>query len=131
MTAKDIIKMLPIDEKRKIQILNSYDYMDKYEKLSIDELAWTSYYELYNAGINANVDLILANVRKGEEELGDNVYARAMQKTEQELKGESTEAIGKMDLAAARVAMEQIVGEIRAAKAEKKTTHHNGKHHTG
>lgn len=128
MTTQDIIKMLPIDETRKIQILNRYDSMDQYEKLSIDEMAWSAYFTLYDERLKENVGMQYDKVKNGKEPYGDDFYARALKKTDQEMKGEFEESAATVDLAAARRAMEQIVGEIRAAKADKKA-HHATRHH--
>ncbi len=123
MTTQDIIKMLPIEEKLKIQILNRYESMDQYEKLSIDEMAWNTYFSFYDERLKENLGQQYDRVKKGEEKFGDDFYARALKKTEQEMQAESQESTGTVDLAAARKAMEQIMAEITASKNAKKKHH--------
>jgi len=123
MTIKDIIKVLPIEEKRKMQILNTYDYMEVDERVMIDRAAWSAFYEMYNGRLEDNLSEQTEKVKNGEEAIGDDFYTRALKKADQSMNGELQESAGKFDLAAARVAMQQIVQEIRASKADKKAAY--------
>ncbi len=119
MTIKDIIKILPIDEKRRLQILNSYDYMDIEERVMIDRLAWDAYYALYTERLNQNLAEQKEKVDEGKEEVGTDFYQRALKKTDQEMGGEMSEALGESDLAEARQAVQRIVQEMQDAKNAK------------
>jgi len=120
MSTQDIIKILPIEETLKVDILSRYDTMDKYEKLSIDEMAWNAYYSLYDEKLKENLGVQYENVKKGEEPFGDDYYARALKKTKEAMKVESQDSVTSVDLTAARKAMEVIVREIQASKIPKK-----------
>lgn len=117
MTTQDIIKMLPIDEAKKVKILSQYDSMSETERLSIDEMAWNSYFELYEERLKENVNMQYERVKKGEEPYGD-FYPRALAKTDQEMTAESKEEATTIDLSAARKEMEQLVQNSQSAQTD-------------
>ena len=120
MTTKDIITLLPIDEQTKTEVLRLYDYMDSYQKLSVDELCWASYFDLYNERFRENISLQFAAVKEGNGEFGDDLTKRALAKTEQEMKESLQEALRTVDLSEARLAMQKIIKEVNDAKTAKK-----------
>ena len=122
MTALDIIKALSTDEKLKLQLVNIYDYMKPEQRLSIDHLAWVTYDALYEERLRENLNIQYENVRKGLDHFGDDFYARALKKTDEEMTTELQESLSTADLSIARKAMEQIMKEIRAAKKTVKKT---------
>lgn len=119
MTTEEIIKFLPIEEGDKNELLKMYEYGDADQKYRINELVWTGYFELYNDTLKDNINREMELVKEGKAEADKDLYKRALQKTEQEMKGEMAEGITETDLSAARQAMEQIMSEIRASKAAK------------
>jgi hypothetical protein len=119
MKTLDVIKLLPMDDKVKTQILNMYPHMNDEQKLSLESLAWDYYDLMYGEKVEAHIEELEDKIVKGEEHFSPENYAKVIDKTEADMKKALAEATTTTDLTAARKAMEQIMGEIRAAKAEK------------
>lgn len=123
MTTKDAIKLLPIADKLKMQVLNMYDYMEPAEKLTIERLAWKTYFMMHDERMQANIARELDDVLEGKAELGQGFYEDVVKKTSHETAKDFADTSTNMDLSAARHAMEQIINEIRAAKKAPKVKH--------
>lgn len=121
MKALDIIKAMPISEELKMQIVNRYDYLPPSEKLVIDHMAWSTFYNLYEETIDDNLGIQYNNVKKGTDHFGGDFYKRAADKSENQMLNDLEESLAKADLSIARKAMEQIMNEIHASK---KSGHH-------
>lgn len=123
MTTQDIIKTMPLEEKEKVQFLNMYERGTDEQKIQIDILAWTSYFELHDDRVEKNLKDEIDSIKKGAGgPLDKTLYPRILKKTEEQLNKEASESIAESDLAMARVAMKQIVSEIQASKKTKKRT---------
>jgi len=120
MTTKDAIKLLPISEDIKLQILKTYDYMEEDQKLTISRIAWKTYDLLRQTEIDANIEKQLDKVEKGEENLGEEFFGRVLKQTGQDIKAKMSTSSGTVDLATARQAMHQIVREMQDAKDARK-----------
>ena len=118
MTTKDAIKLLPIDEKVKVQILNLYDHMEPAKKLTVQRIAWKMYDLARLDKIDADIQREYDEVKKGQAELGGNFYKNVVKKANQELQQDISGSSQQTDLAAARRAMEQIINEIRSPKSK-------------
>jgi len=125
MTTLDLIKMLPMDEKVRAQLLSKYPQLDPSQKLDVDRMAWTTYDAMREATIEENLGIQYEKVKKGEEKFGDGFYERALKKTNQELAAEMQKNSSDFDLSEARKAMEIIVREIYASKNHKLKKHLN------
>jgi hypothetical protein len=123
MTTLDIIKILPLDETERIQLLNKYEHGTKEQKTQISMLAWSGYFDLYDQRLKENIRNEFRLIKKGEGgSLDEKLYVRALKNTEQELNKETSQQISETDLTRAREAMKQIITEIRASKKSKKRT---------
>jgi uncharacterized membrane protein YheB (UPF0754 family) len=122
MTTEDIIKSLPMDETLKQQILNLYPFMESAQKHDVDRLAWNTYHTFYQQLLDENLQVQFDDAMHDKDQFGEDFYARALKKTDQQMNKDLSEALAQYDLTAARKAMEQIVTEIRAAKAAPKKT---------
>lgn len=122
MTTQDIIKILPLEENEKQQMLNLYERGTKEQKIEIDVLAWTNYLEMYDETIDENFAEEVDQIKKGKGGPLDGLYPRVVEKAEKELNEETNKAITAADLTMARKAMKQIVDEIHAAKQDKKAS---------
>lgn len=116
MTTKDVIKLLPIDEALRIQVLNVFDYLEPDQKLSIERIAWKMYDMMEEEQIELAVQEQYDAVKEGKAELGKQFYAEAVQKAEQQMTKHISTETAHSDLEAARLAMHKIVSEISAAK---------------
>src|SRR5260221_327136 len=120
MTTKDAIKLLPIDDELKLQILRTYDYMDDAQKLAISRIAWKTYDLLRQTEIDLNIEKELDKVEKGEAHLGQDFYGRVLEHAQQNMTIRHDKKSGDVDLAKARAAMYQIIQEMQDAKIAKK-----------
>jgi hypothetical protein len=120
MTTKDVIKLLPMDNKLKMQVLNMYDYMEPDVKRTVQRIAWKTYFYMYNQQVQANIDKQFESVEEGKATFGKEFYQEVAKKTDHEMNKQIGEKSGAVDLAAARNAMEQIMKEISATKKVKK-----------
>lgn len=123
MTTKDAIKMLPLEDTLKTQVLNMYDYMEPDQKLTVAAIAWKTYFLMHEERVEINMEKELAAVEEGSENLGTDLYERVLKKTVDQEKALLADKSQSADLAAARRAMEQIINEIRASKKAPKTKH--------
>jgi hypothetical protein len=121
MTTKDVIKMLPLDDTLKMQVLNMYDYMEPAQKLTIEVIAWRSYDLMRQEKLDINLAKEFEAVDEGKSHFGKGFYSDVVKKTDQQEQKDFAETASTVDLAAARRAMEQIINEIRAAKNTPKT----------
>ncbi len=116
MTTKDAIKLLPIEDKLKMQVLNMYDYMEPAEKLTIERLAWKSYFLSHDMKVQENTIREFADIEEGKAALGKEFFEDILKKTDHDDTKTMADTNTNVDLAAARRAMEQIINEIRASK---------------
>ncbi|HZE87300.1 MAG TPA: hypothetical protein VE090_03785 [Methylomirabilota bacterium] len=121
MTTQDVIKLLPIDETIKMQVLKMYDYMDPAQKLAIQRIAWNTYDFMSAQQVDDMVELQLDKVREGDGKLGIDFYDTALKHADQQIQKELQESSGAVDLATARQSMEQIIREMQEAKPAKKS----------
>jgi len=52
MTIPNIIKLLPLEEQEKVDMINVYENGTKEQKNAIVDLAWKSYFAIYNKKVN-------------------------------------------------------------------------------
>jgi hypothetical protein len=123
MTTKDAIKMLPLSEDIKLQILRSYDYMEEEQKITICRIAWKTYFLLKQTVIDSNIEKQLDQVENGKEHLGGDFFEKVMKQSNNDMQKQLGETAGAVDLATARQAMYQIMQEMKDAKEAKKESH--------
>lgn len=120
LTTANIIKVLPFEESFKHELLQELPVLSKGQVFTLDGILRNTFYALYDARLQENMQIALDKVAHNQEKLGEDFYARVQQQTMEELEEAGRDKIDSADLEAARRAMEQIVQEIRAAKANKK-----------
>lgn len=116
MEALDIIKTMPIDEKLKIEIINRYDFLNPSQKFAIDSMAWTTFYDIYNATLQSNLELQYQNVEAGKEHFGKDFYVRALKKTDKQMKDDFEKSLNEANISIARTTIEQIMNDIHTSK---------------
>ena len=122
MTTKDAIKLLPMDHKLKMQVLNMYDFMEPDMKRTIQRIAWKTYFYMNEQQIQNNIDQQYQAVAEGKAAFDKNLYKNVLKNTEIAINKHHDETKGAVDLATARHAMEQIMHEIHAAKKARKSS---------
>ena len=119
MTTIDAIKLLPMAEKVKMQVLNMYEYMEPEQQRTIERLAWKTYFYMYHEHIQTNIERQFEEVAEGKAKFGADFFKEVIKKTKQDMRKQADESTGAVDLASARRAMEQIMKEIRITKKSK------------
>ena len=119
LTTKDIIKILPFKEDFRMQLLERFDTLNLDALFNIEQALWDAYAYVYDLKIKENLQLAMDKAANGEEKLDEDFYKRVLEKTEKEMEKEAIGSSEKVDLSAARVAMEKIVKEIQASKKKK------------
>ena len=67
LTAKDIIKILPFDDKLRNDLLSQFDTLDGDDKLSMVRKLWDGYNILYQLQLKENTQLALLEVAEGKQ----------------------------------------------------------------
>lgn len=123
ITTKDIIKALPMEANIKATLLTEFNAMPLDNQIEVEQLLWQTYNALYQAKLQENIQLALLDAQEDKEKLDKEFYRRVREKTNRYMQEELANSSQDVDLAAARKAMEMIVGEIRASKSAKKSKH--------
>ena len=116
MTTKGAIKLLPLEDKLKMQVLNMYDYMEPDQKLTIEVIVWRYYHYTQQQELEKVVEEQLEAVEEGTAQLGESFGKAIRDKATHNHDKHISEKASEVDLAAARQAMERIMQEIQAAK---------------
>lgn len=116
LKTKDLIKILPFEEKFKTELFSEYDNLNPDQKFEIVRLLWDTYDALYELKLEENMQTALLRVENGQESLDKEFYKRIEEQTEKEMESQTTQSIESSNLTAARAAMEMIVKEIQASK---------------
>jgi len=115
MTTKDIIKILPFEEKFKNNLLSQFDELSIDQKFSLEQILWETYIAFYNLKLEDHIQLSLLRTKDNQEPLDSNFYKKVREQTDEEMQQEATKNIETKDLEAARIAMEKIVKEMKNA----------------
>lgn len=118
LKTKDLIKILPFEEKFKTELLSEYDNLNPDQKFEIVRLLWNTYDALYELKLEENMQAGLIRVENGQESLNKDFYKRIEEQTKKEMESQTTQSIESSNLTSARAAMEMIVKEIQASKKQ-------------
>lgn len=103
MTTKDIIKLLPIDEVFKAQLLGNYDQLPLEKRFAIEQAAWDIYDAYILGRIEEKVQLAL---KKAQTEnggmLNPEFYEKVKAEAEKEVLEKGVMESEKVDLKATR-----------------------------
>lgn len=116
LTTASIIKTLPFEESFRIDLMDRLTTIDSDQKFAIERILWDAYFALYQLKFEENLELALLRAKENEETLDKDLYKRVEEQTEKEMQSEVAKDTEKVDLDAARRAMELIVKEIQASK---------------
>lgn len=116
LTTKDIIKIIPFDDKFRDELLRDFDGLDSDRKFDIEQAIWDAYDLLYEFKLKENTQLAFLKAENNEENLDGDFYKRIREKTDKEMQELSIDKVEQSSLDEARKAMEIIVREIQAAK---------------
>lgn len=121
MTIQQLIKILPLEDTFKQDLLASWDSLDADQQINIGRMLWDGYYALYRIKLEHNIGQALLKAQKNEVTLDKDFYKRIRIETREQMKKEAETSTTNVDLEAARKAMESIVKEMKASKMKIKT----------
>lgn len=119
LSAKTIIKILPLEDSFKTELLGSLDLLDLDRKFAMERILWKTYDAFYGLKLEENMQLGLLRVGNHEEKLDKDFYRRIREQTKKDMETEMIDSTEKVDLSEARRAMELIIREMRASKIKK------------
>ncbi|MBI2074504.1 MAG: hypothetical protein HYT83_01560 [Candidatus Levybacteria bacterium] len=119
ITTKEIIKLLPFEDKFRLELLEKFDSLNPDQKFNMEQILWDAYFALYKLKLDENLQLAFLRAKENQEKLDKDFYKRVEEQTEKELSENTIEVTEEVDLEAARKAMEKIIKEIRATKQAK------------
>ena len=117
LSTKEIIKILPLDENLKQELLEKYDTLDPRQKYKIDMVMWKGYYTLFKLKLDENLQKALKKVESGEES-GESMYGRINQQTEQEMLSLTQKDVASFDLDATREKLQSVISDDTPSVSE-------------
>lgn len=108
-TTKDLIKILPFEDKFKKDLLESFDSLSPGRKLNIQLMLWDTYYGLYDLKIEENISIALKEAEENREKLNKDFYKRVRDLTEAEMNQLTAEDIKALDIDMAREKLSEII----------------------
>lgn len=118
ITTKALLKFFSVEE---ISLLKNFDTLDNAEKGEISGALWEAFDMYYETLLQKNITELRNSIAEGKIPANKNFYKTVIQKTRQDIMHQILTTGEKADLETARKAMEFIVKEISAAKADRKT----------
>lgn len=110
ITTETIIKSLPFDDAFRESLLKSLQRHDPIVKQEITQIIWDTYFALYEATLNQNVELALDRAENDDStKLDKDFFHTVWTKTDSEMKGELVETTEKVDLTSTRGKLEAIM----------------------
>ena len=106
---KDIIKILPLDEALKSELLAKFDSLAPGVKEEMTDVLWDAYDAFYDLKLNKNIHEGLIDGANGQGELDQAFYNRMVEKTEKEMQDSSVQSAEKVDLSQTRAALETLL----------------------
>lgn len=108
-TTIDLIKILPFEEGFKNELIQKYDSLNEDQKFMLQQVVWETYYALYKLKLDENITKARTKLGSGEEDLGEDFYAKVRKQTEEELEQEVQAGGDKFDLNQAREKLQNVV----------------------
>lgn len=109
LQTKDIIKILPFDEKFKKELLESFDKLDVDRRNNIERLLWETYFTLYDIKLQENLRIALEEVARNQEKLDKDLYNRVKKLTNNEMNQVSEQDIRDMDIDITREKLQELI----------------------
>ena len=76
LTTQQILKILPMSEDIRTDILTKFDGFNEDQKLSLRKLCWTMFFQLYNDQVNYEFQKTLLEVKDKKRGLQKNMYQK-------------------------------------------------------
>jgi len=109
LTTINIIKILPLEEVFKAQLLKQYASLNADQKFAIEQLVWNGYADFFELKLQENIRLALEQAKNKNGKLDKGFYDRVRAQTEQEIQEFSTATTAKIDLTSTREKLEELM----------------------
>lgn len=116
LTTKDLIKILPFDEKHKVYLMEEFEKLEPARKFAITEFLWDAYDAFYELKLQENIQKELVRTGKDGIKLDKDFYKKVKKETHEQMQTDALTKTQSADLSEARKALEVIVKEIQANK---------------
>ncbi|HSX40232.1 MAG TPA: hypothetical protein VLF68_01325 [Candidatus Saccharimonadales bacterium] len=120
LTTKSIIKILPLEEKHKVYLLEEFDKLEPARKYAVTEFLWNAYDALYELKLQENMQKALNDPDNTAAKLDKDFYKTIKKQTHEQMEQDALAKTQNVDLSQARKALEVIVKEIQASKKPSK-----------
>lgn len=111
LTTKNIIKILPLDQKMKEDMLANFDSYPSERKFLVEQIVWEAYDDFFMLRLEENLMLGRLEAQERKKELGPDFYQRMRKKTEEEIMSQSVAAAEKLDLDVAREKLATVLSD--------------------
>lgn len=113
LTTIDIIKLLPLDEDLKTDLILRFDKLTADQKFNFERLVWNSYDGIYMLQLQKNIETGLLDVKLKKEHLDNEFYTRMRQKTEIEMSKGTMAVLNNDELTHVREKLQNILDQKR------------------
>ncbi|HUD44746.1 MAG TPA: hypothetical protein VMR41_04345 [Patescibacteria group bacterium] len=111
LSTENLIKMLPLGDEVKTQLLEKFDTFSEEQKVDIDEALWDGYYELYQLRLQENIQFALNSENNVESKLNSDFYSEMVKKTEEQMQQEERKDVERFDLSTTRGKLEEAMNK--------------------
>lgn len=108
-TTKELIKVLPFEEKFREELLAKYDSLNVDQRYLINRALWETYDALYQIKLEENMQIALERAKEGKETLDKDFYRRVREHTERELQTADAAKTTHIDLAETRKKLQALL----------------------
>lgn len=109
LTSQNIIKILPLNQQLKQELLTGWDKLDLDQKFNLEQLIWDTYYALYQLRLQENLQLGMLRAKENKETLDQNFYKRIQVQTEKDLENEQLGDLTETELNDVRNKIQSIL----------------------
>lgn len=85
LTTEDIIKILPIDDTMRADLLTRFASLDFETKFEVEQIVWRSYNALYDLKLDENIQNELEKTGANAIDINDDFYSKIRKQTEEEI----------------------------------------------
>ena len=109
LRTKDVIKILPLDEGFKKDLLSSYDSLNPDVRNDIVRILWDAYDCIFQMRLEKNLNIALNEAMENREKLDPGLYKRVRDLTRSEMAYMNEEDLKSTDLTQAREELAKLI----------------------
>lgn len=118
-SSKDIIKMMPFDDKFKQSLLDGFDNLPVGKKVNVIDMLYQAFFVLYDLKIEENLKKAYLKAENNQESFDSGFYKRVREQTEKELQEVFFEKTKDVDLDAVRSKLEKLMNHESTQQIQK------------